>query len=77
MSVIYATSYQGTLLEADIAKFAHVPSQTFYNNTHGEDIKGPKANHKCSLHFWSDHGIAGRGILLDWRSYADKKGLPF
>ena len=52
-----------------------MPTQTFYNNTHGEDIIGPKANHKCSVHHWSDHGIAGRGILLDYRSYADKKGL--
>ncbi|KAL9638689.1 MAG: hypothetical protein Q9164_001397, partial [Protoblastenia rupestris] len=57
--------------------FAHIPSQRFYNNTHGEDIVGPKANHKCSQHYWSDHGIAGRGILLDWRSYADKKDIPF
>jgi len=32
---------------------------------------------KCSQHHWSNHGIAGRGILLDWRSYADKKGIPF
>lgn len=50
-------------------------TQTFYNNTHGEDIVGPKANHKCSIHHWSDHCIAGRGILLDYRSYADKKGV--
>lgn len=36
---------------------------------------GPNANHKCSIHHWSNHGIAGRGILLDYRSYADKKGV--
>ena len=52
-----------------------MPTQTFYNNTHGHDIVGPKANHKCSIHHWSNHGIAGRGILLDYRSYADKKGI--
>lgn len=51
-----------------------MPSQTFYNNTRGEDIQGSKENYKCSQHYWSDHGIAGRGILLDWRTYADKKG---
>ena len=50
-------------------------AQTFYNNTHSEDFVGPKANHKCSTHHWSDHGIAGRGILLDYRSYAENKGV--
>lgn len=26
---------------------------------------------------WSNHGIAGRGILLDYRSYAEKNGVSF
>ena len=56
---------------------AHMATATFYNNTHGEDITGPKANHKCSIHHWSDHGIAGRGVLLDYRSYAHKKGIQY
>ncbi|KAL9068038.1 MAG: hypothetical protein Q9161_006483 [Pseudevernia consocians] len=55
--------------------FAWIPTPIFYNNTHGEDIIGPKANHKCSIHHWSNHGIAGRGVLLDYRSYAEKKGV--
>ena len=41
--------------------FAHVATGQFYNNTRGEDILGPKANHKCSIHHWAEHGIAGRG----------------
>ncbi|KAI9699316.1 MAG: hypothetical protein M1836_002926 [Candelina mexicana] len=57
--------------------FAHVPSQTFYNNTHGDDILGSTSNQKCSIHHWSSHGIAGRGILLDYRSYAHKKGIQY
>lgn len=52
-------------------------SGTFYNNTHGSDITGPSANHKCSIHHWSEHCIAGRGILLDYRSYAHKKGIQY
>ena len=52
-------------------------SQTFYNNTRGEDITGPKANDKCSIHHWSEHGFAGRGVLLDYRSYAHKKGIQY
>ncbi|KAL9578169.1 MAG: hypothetical protein Q9212_005891 [Teloschistes hypoglaucus] len=51
---------------------------TFYNNTHTADIIGPRANLKCSIHHWSEHGgIAGRGVLLDYRAYADKKGIQY
>lgn len=57
--------------------FAHFPSGTFYNNTKGSDIVGPNANHKCSIHHWAVHGIAGRGILLDYRGYAHKKGINY
>lgn len=58
-------------------QFAHIPTNTFYNNTHAEDITGPKANHKCSIYHWSDHGIAGRGILLDYRGFAHKNGIIY
>lgn len=57
--------------------FAHIPSGTFYNGAKGEDIVGPKANHKCSIHHWAEHGIAGRGVLLDYRGYAHKKGIVY
>ncbi|KAF2810797.1 uncharacterized protein BDZ99DRAFT_462116 [Mytilinidion resinicola] len=57
--------------------FAHLASGTFYNGTKGSDIVGPKANHKCSIHHWAEHGIAGRGVLLDYKRYADKKGIKY
>ncbi|KAL9081405.1 MAG: hypothetical protein Q9157_000124 [Trypethelium eluteriae] len=57
--------------------FAHMSTQSFYNNTKGADILGPKANAKCSIHHWAEHGIAGRGILLDYRGYATKKGIAY
>ncbi|KIX93763.1 uncharacterized protein Z520_10387 [Fonsecaea multimorphosa CBS 102226] len=57
--------------------FAHVPTQTFYNNTHGSDIMGPTANDKCSIHHWSEHGFSGRGVLLDYRAYADSVGIKY
>ncbi|KAL8951173.1 MAG: hypothetical protein Q9222_002833 [Ikaeria aurantiellina] len=50
---------------------------TFYNNVHANDILGPDANLKNSVHHWSEHGMAGRGILLDYRSYANKKGVQY
>ncbi|KAF2420015.1 hypothetical protein EJ08DRAFT_653937 [Tothia fuscella] len=57
--------------------FAHIPTQTFYNGTKGTDITGPTANLKCSMHHWAEHGIAGRGVLLDYRSYAESKGIHY
>lgn len=42
---------------------AHFSTGQFYNNTRSEDIIGPEANHKCSIHHWAEHGIAGRGEL--------------
>lgn len=50
-------------------------SGAFYNNTRPEDIIGPKANHKCSMHHWAEHGIAGRGVLLDYYSWAQRNGI--
>ncbi|KAG8625910.1 hypothetical protein KVT40_006311 [Elsinoe batatas] len=57
--------------------FAHIATQTFYNGTKGEDITGEKANHKCSIHQWANHGIAGRGVLLDFASWAEKQGRAY
>jgi hypothetical protein len=41
---------------------SYMATGQFYNNTRGEDIEGPNANHKCSIHYWAEHGIAGRGM---------------
>lgn len=32
---------------------------------------------KCSQHHWGQHGIAGRGVLLDWRGFCDKHKMEF
>lgn len=56
---------------------AWIPTNSFYNNTQASDIVGPAANHRCSINHWSDHGIAGRGVLLDYSSYCEKKGVAF
>ncbi|KAK2775710.1 hypothetical protein FQN52_003964 [Onygenales sp. PD_12] len=57
--------------------FAHIPTNTFYNGTKAHDIVGPNANHKCSIHHWAEHGIAGRGVLLDYRAYAKANGINY
>lgn len=58
--------------------FAHIPTQTFYNGTKGKDIVGAEKDpNKCGIHHWADHGIAGRGILLDYWGYAQSKGIVY
>ncbi|PLN84288.1 hypothetical protein BDW42DRAFT_183643 [Aspergillus taichungensis] len=58
--------------------FAHIESKTFYNGTKGTDILGPNANtHACSTHHWATHGIASRGILLDYRHYAKTHSIAY
>ncbi|KAH7009729.1 hypothetical protein EDB80DRAFT_713762 [Ilyonectria destructans] len=57
--------------------FAHIGSGTFYNNTKGDDVVGPNSNSKCSIEHWAQRGIAGRGILLDYREYAKRKDIAY
>ncbi|KAJ5658342.1 uncharacterized protein N7484_001991 [Penicillium longicatenatum] len=57
--------------------FAHIPTKTFYNRTTGKDITGPNANNNCSIDHWANHGVAGRGILLDYRHYAQTHNKPY
>ncbi|CAH0057120.1 unnamed protein product [Clonostachys solani] len=35
------------------------------------DILGPKALSNGGMQAWADHGIAGRGVLLDYQRYAE------
>ena len=32
---------------------------------------------RCSIHHWAEHGIAGRGVLLDYRHYALTHNKPY
>lgn len=55
-----------------------MPTAQFYNGTIGADIDGPKKNgHKCSIHHWGEHGIGGRGVLVDYWTYAQKNGIKY
>lgn len=57
---------------------AHMPSKTFYNGTTGTDINGPLPDpQKCGIHHWAEHGIVGRGILLDYWAYANENGIIY
>lgn len=38
---------------------------------------GESASDRCSIHHWAIHGIAGRGVLLDYRHYALSNNKPY
>jgi hypothetical protein len=63
--------------KSDPNQFAHIPTKTFYNGGKGSDYVGPTANLKNSLHHWADHGIAARGVLLDYWGYAQANGIHY
>lgn len=57
---------------------AHMPTKTFYNGVKAKHIDGAERdNQKCGIHHWAEHGIAGRGVLLDYWSYAQKNGIIY
>lgn len=74
---IYHLNTQSGTQWDGLRHMCHPPSGLFYNNCRHEDIVGPNANERCSIHFWAEHGIAGRGVLLDYGSYAQKHGIDF
>jgi hypothetical protein len=56
-----------------------IPSASHTNETQtkSSDIVGENANLRCSIHHWAVHGIAGRGILLDYRHYAKIHNIDY
>ncbi|KAF8246277.1 hypothetical protein K440DRAFT_685493 [Wilcoxina mikolae CBS 423.85] len=57
--------------------FAHLPTGIFYNGCTMDNIPNANLtnNHKCGIQEWAQHGIAGRAILLDFASYAERKKI--
>ncbi|KAK5033584.1 hypothetical protein LTS07_003889 [Exophiala sideris] len=52
-------------------------ARRYYNGVTTEDISGPKRNSKIGVQNMARHGIVGRGVLLDWREYAKRKGIKY
>jgi len=46
----------------------------FYNNVTADDIVGENANDKLGMQNLAQHGIVGRGVLLDYKAWAEKQG---
>ncbi|KAL4915118.1 hypothetical protein BDW62DRAFT_189289 [Aspergillus aurantiobrunneus] len=51
--------------------FAHLGSKCFYNGATAQDVVGQNPTDRCSIHHWSNHRIASRAILLDYKHYAE------
>jgi hypothetical protein len=78
---IYALNTQSSTQWDGFRHVAHTGSRKFYNGVTAEDFAGSDVADlgKGSIHHWRDQigGITGRGILLDYRSYADTLGLKY
>ncbi|KAL1961892.1 hypothetical protein VTN77DRAFT_925 [Rasamsonia byssochlamydoides] len=56
-----------------------VPGQTkrvFYGGTTAEEINDRK-NDRIGLQHWAKEGIAGRGVLIDYAAWAEKRGIKY
>ncbi len=56
--------------------FAHLPTKSFYNGVKADVIAG-NVTTKNGIHNWADKGIAGRGVLLDFASWAESQGKTY
>ena len=48
--------------------------RVFYGGTTAEEIQDTNCQ-RIGIGFWAKKGIAGRGVLIDYVSYAEKKGI--
>lgn len=54
------------------------PTETFYNGTKGKHIGGAENDpNRCGIQHWAQHGIAGRGVLIDYWSYAKANSIIY
>ncbi|KAH7020264.1 hypothetical protein EDB80DRAFT_702715 [Ilyonectria destructans] len=60
----------------------HYPYQNcdvpkYYNHAVQDDFTGPQASSRIGIQNMARRGIVGRGVLLDWRAYALRKGIQY
>lgn len=58
--------------------WGHQKTGLYYNNLPHFEIPDPKNAEKNGIHTWTRRGgIVGRGILIDYASYAEKHGIKY
>lgn len=50
--------------------------RVFYGGVTKQEIMDPQ-NHRIGLQYWAKEGICGRGVLLDYVAYAEKRGIEY
>jgi len=55
---------------------ADAGNRLFYGGTTKDEIRQP-GNDRIGLQFWAKEGICGRGVLLDYVSYAERRGISY
>ncbi|KAF7554734.1 hypothetical protein G7Z17_g2713 [Cylindrodendrum hubeiense] len=58
--------------------WAHQSTEKYYNNLTHEEISGPNPNLRNGIQEWLHRGgVVGRGVLLDYYSWAQNNGIKF
>ncbi|KAJ5659951.1 cyclase [Penicillium longicatenatum] len=73
---------QGSSQWDSLCHFLHIPTGTAYNGAKPivEEMQNPSSSKQKlpTLNHWHDRGcIAGRGVLIDFKSYAEAKGIEY
>ncbi|KAJ8110817.1 hypothetical protein OPT61_g6436 [Boeremia exigua] len=67
---------QGSSQWDSLRHFAYQKEQRFYNGATQKDVHASERTAVNSLQPWTEKGLAGRGVLIDFASYAEKTGIP-
>ncbi|KAK9472954.1 putative cyclase-domain-containing protein [Dipodascopsis tothii] len=57
--------------------FGHQTKELMYNNLKADEIHGENKTLRCGINKIADHGIVGRGVLIDYAAWAEKEGIEF
>ena len=57
--------------------FAFQKEEKFYGGVTLDDIHGRNKTNILGVGAWSEKGIVGRGVLLDWHAYRTKHKIPY
>ncbi|KAJ5772467.1 hypothetical protein N7520_002996 [Penicillium odoratum] len=66
---------QGSSQWDSLRHFAYQQDEKFYNGTTQAEIHASSHTSVNSLQSWAPRGLAGRGVLIDYFSYAQRDGL--
>lgn len=54
-----------------------VEDRVFYGGTTAKEILDREGSDRIGFQHWAKEGIAGRGVLIDYASWAEKKGIQY